>query len=207
MLTTQFIPAAEPSSRRLMIALHGLGDSLEGWLWLPDALRLPWLNFLLVNAPTPYFGGYSWFDIESGAGVAESRQLLFDLLDGLKDYPAGQIVFSGFSQGCLMSIEVAARYPRRLAGIVGISGFVHEPVQLIRELSPVAREQRFLLTHGTHDPLIPVQKARQQVGLLKEAGLNIEWREFVKAHNVAGEEELAVIRQFIRECYGEKAPA
>jgi phospholipase/carboxylesterase len=201
MLTTHFIPAAQPPSRRLMIVLHGLGDSLEGWLWLPAALQLPWLNFLLVNAPDPYYGGWSWFDIETGAGIAASRQLLFQLLDGLKEYPAGQIVFSGFSQGCLMSIEVGARYPRRLAGILGISGFVHEPLELIRELSPVAREQRFLITHGTEDPMIPVQLARKQVAYLKKAGLNIEWREFVKAHNVAGEEELAVIRQFVRECY------
>jgi len=186
-----------------MIVLHGLGDSLEGWLWLPGALQLPWLNFLLVNAPDPYYGGWSWYDIESGAGIEASRQLLFELLDGLKEYPAGQIVFSGFSQGCLMSIEVGARYPRRFAGIAGISGYVHEPEKLIRELSPVARRQRFLITHGTQDPLIPIQKARQQIALLQEAGLRIDWREFVKAHAVAGEEELAVIRQFVRECYEE----
>jgi phospholipase/carboxylesterase len=204
MLTTHFIPAAQPPSRRLMIVLHGLGDSLEGWLWLPGALQLPWLNFLLVNAPDPYYGGWSWFDIETGAGVAASRQLLFQLLDGLKEYPAGQIVFSGFSQGCLMSIEVGARYPRQLAGIVGISGFVHEPEKLVREMSPVARRQRFLITHGTQDPLLPIQGAREQVALLKKAGLNIEWREFVKAHNVAGAEEVAVIREFICEGFGEK---
>jgi phospholipase/carboxylesterase len=201
MLRTQFIPATGPPSRRLMIVLHGLGDSVEGWLWLPAALRLPWLNFLLVNAPEPYYGGWSWYDIDSGAGLESSRQLLFQLLDGLKEYPAGQIVFSGFSQGCLMSIEVGARYPRRFAGIAGISGYVHEPEQLVRELSPVARQQRFLLTHGTHDPLIPIEKVRSQVALLKKAGLKIDWREFVKAHTVAGEEELAVVRRFIEESF------
>ena len=144
MLTTRFLPASGPPSGRLMIVLHGLGDSLEGWLWLPAALQLPWLNFLLVSAPVPYYGGWSWYDIESGEGIAASRQLLFQLLDGLKDYPVGQIVFSGFSQGCLMSIEVGARYPRRFAGIAGISGYVHEPEELIRQFSQVARRQRFL---------------------------------------------------------------
>ena len=72
MLTTQFIPAAGPPSRRLMIVLHGLGDSLEGWLWLPAALQLPWLNFLLVNAPDRYYGGWSWYDIETGDGIEAS---------------------------------------------------------------------------------------------------------------------------------------
>ena len=80
---------------------------------------------------------------------------------------------------------------------------MHEPEHLIREFSPVARQQRFLLTHGTQDPLIPIQKMRQQVALLKKAGLNIDWREFLKPHSVAGEEELSVIRQFVRDCYAE----
>ncbi len=205
MLRTKFIPASAPACRRLMVVLHGLGDSLEGWLWLPGALQLPWLNFLLVNAPEPYYGGWSWYDLDSGAGLAASRQMLFQLLDGLKEYPAGQIVLCGFSQGCLMAIEAGVRYPRRLGGIVGISGYVHEPEQLIREMSPVARQQRFLLTHGTHDPLIAIERARPQVALLKTAGLKIDWREFVKGHTVAGEEEVAVIRQFVRDCYAETA--
>jgi phospholipase/carboxylesterase len=202
MLTTEFIPAATRTNR-LMVVLHGLGDSMEGWTWLPEALQLPWLNFLLVNAPEPYYGGFSWYDINSGAGVEASRQMLFELLDSLKDYPPRQIIFSGFSQGCLMSIEIGARYPHRLAGIVGISGYTHEPEKLIRELSPVALEQRFLITHGTDDPLIPLQNVRKQIALLKSAGLKIDWREFVKAHNMAGEKELAVIREFIRGCYDE----
>jgi phospholipase/carboxylesterase len=201
MPTTRFIPAADSESRRLMIMLHGLGDSLEGYAWWPRALGLPWLNFLLVNAPDPWYGGFSWFDIESGEGIERSRRLLFQLLDGLGEFPAEQVVVGGFSQGCLMAVEIGARYPRLLAGIVGISGFVNEPEQLIQEFSPVARQQRFLVTHGTQDPLIPLAKARPEFARLKKAGLQIDWREFVKGHTIAGEEEMAVIRQFVQGCY------
>src|ERR1041385_281011 len=59
MLESEFIEARERGSRRLLIALHGLGDSIEGYRWLPNALSLPWLNYLLVNAPDEYYGGYS----------------------------------------------------------------------------------------------------------------------------------------------------
>ena len=51
MLTTDLIPSANPASRRLVVVLHGLGDSMAGWRWLPEAMRLPELNYLLVNAP------------------------------------------------------------------------------------------------------------------------------------------------------------
>jgi phospholipase/carboxylesterase len=200
-----FLPASQPSSKRLLILLHGLGDSLEGFRWLPDALRLPWLNYLLVNAPDPYFNGYSWFDFTGDIrpGVMRSRELLFTLLDeqAAKGFNAADITLGGFSQGCLMSIDVGLRYPRRFAGIVGISGYVCHPEILVCELSPVARQQRLLVTHGFMDPIIPYATARAQIHLLQVAGLNIAWHDFVKAHNIAGESELNVIRQFITEGY------
>jgi phospholipase/carboxylesterase len=189
-----------------MVVLHGLGDSIEGYRWLPQALGLPWLNYLLVNAPDAYYGGFSWYDLyhDPGLGIERSRKLLFELLDSAREkkFPTESTVLLGFSQGCLMSLEVGARYPRRLAGIVGISGYVHEPEKMLQELSPVARLQRFLITHGTQDPLIPVDQVRPDVQLLVRAGLKIQWQEFEKPHTIAGEQELAVIRRFVQDCYG-----
>jgi len=204
MLHTEFLPAAEEGSRRLMIVLHGLGDSVAGFRWLPEAMKLPWLNYLLVNAPDPYYGGFAWYDLQNPArGVERSRKLLFELLDQLaaKDFPPDQIVFSGFSQGCLLSIEIGARHRHRLAGIVGISGYLHEPEQLVKQLAPEAVRQRFLVTHGTQDPLIPIAQVRLQMDVLRRAGLQIDWREFIKAHTIAGEEEVSIIRDFVRRSY------
>ena len=205
MLHNELVPAKEKNSRRLMVMLHGLGDSLEGYRWMPSALHLPWLNYLLVNAPDDYYGGYSWFDFAGDIipGVKRSRDLLFELLElqREKGFPAEQTIFGGFSQGCLMSIEIGLRSPHRFAGILGISGYVCEPEQLVRELSPVALQQRFLITHGTLDPMIPISSVRQQINTLKSAGLHIEWQEFEKAHTIAGELEISVIRNFIRDRY------
>ena len=191
-----------------MIMLHGLGDSVAGYRWLPEALNLPWLNYLLVNAPDDYYGGYSWYDFggDLAPGVERSRKLLFELLDEQrqKGFPTEQTVFGGFSQGCLMSIDVGLRYPHRFAGIVGISGYVCEPEKLLKELSPVALQQRLLITHGTLDPLIPFAIVREQINDLKAAGLHIEWHEFAKAHTIAGELELEVIRNFIMAGYEAK---
>jgi phospholipase/carboxylesterase len=205
MLRTHFIPAGQRDSTRLLIMLHGLGDSIMGYLWLPDAMRLPWMNYCLVNAPDEYYGGYSWFDFagDLAPGLRRSRELLFEVLDALraKGFPTEQTTFGGFSQGSLMAVEVGCRYPHRFAGIVGISGYVCEPVTLLQELSPVAKAQRFLLTHGTYDPLLPIAVTREQVKTLKAAGLNLEWREFRKEHAIAGEEELDLIRNFVRAGY------
>ena len=125
------------------------------------------------------------------------------MLDDLraKNFPADQITLGGFSQGCLLAIETGLRYPHRLAGIVGISGWVYELEKLLRELSPVARQQRLLMTHGHLDPLVPFANIREQAKQLKAAGLHVEWREFPKAHTIHGEPEMAVIREFVRAGY------
>jgi phospholipase/carboxylesterase len=204
-LHSDFIPARDGKSRRLWIMLHGLGDSIEGFRWLPPAMDLPWMNYLLVNAPDEYYGGYSWFDFigDMVPGVGRSRKLLFDLLDVQRanGFPTEETVISGFSQGCLMSIEVGLRYPHRFAGIVGISGYVCEPEKLVAELSSVARQQRLLLTHGTQDPLLRFDQVRREIAILEKAGLNIEFHAFAKAHTIAGEPELDVIRNFVRAGY------
>ena len=208
MLEHEFIPAPEKSSRRLWIMLHGLGDSIEGYRWLPEAMQLPWMNYLLVNAPDEYYGGYSWFDFSGDIvpGVRRSYKLLAELLDAqrAKGFPMEQTTFGGFSQGCLMSIEIGLRYPHRFAGIVGISGYVCEVDKLVKELSPVAFQQRLLITHGTLDTMVPFARVREQINILKAAGLNVNWHEFVKPHTIAGEQEIEVIRDFVSAGYGEK---
>jgi phospholipase/carboxylesterase len=203
MLKCESYTAKEKGSKRLLIALHGLGDSAVGYRWLPEVLDLPWLSYLLVNAPDPYYEGFSWYDFAGNAapGIQRSRALLFQLLDELREKgdPSEQMVVLGFSQGCLMTWEVGLKYPHKLAGLVGISGYAHEPETATREFSAVAKEQKFLITHGTMDPLIPFDRVKRQVMTLKAAGLQIEWHEFEKAHTIAGEEEVNVVRNFICE--------
>ncbi len=204
MLETDFIPAAQKDSRYLMVVLHGLGDSMDGYRWLPGMLSIPWLNYLLVNAPDHYYGGFSWYDFggDPSPGIKRSREALFALLDAQrsKGFPTEQTLMLGFSQGCLMTFEVGMRYPNLFAGLVGISGYVHQPEALLSEKSQVALKQRFLVTHGTQDTLIPLKPVEAQIDFLRAGGVQIDWRVFAKAHTIAGQTELSVIRGFIEKC-------
>jgi phospholipase/carboxylesterase len=206
MLEYDLIRSAQKNSARLVVMLHGLGDSMEGYRWFPTAMNLPSMNFALVNAPDEYYGGFSWFDYFGDArpGIERSYGMLCELLGVLEaeGFPANEITLGGFSQGCLMSLEVALRHPRKLAGIVGISGRASDPGALITGMSPVAKEQRMLIMHGTLDAVIPFTTAQAHALQLKGAGLNIEWREFRKEHTII-EEELDVIRDFVRAGYVE----
>ena len=204
LLTTDLIPAREKSSR-LMIVLHGLGDSMEGYRDVPEMLRIPWLNYLLVNAPDPYYGGFSWYDFagDPAPGVKRSRRLLSSLLDSQRAiFPSDQTILFGFSQGCLMTLETGLRYEQKLGGLIGVSGYVHDEKTLANELSSFAREAPILWTHGLRDPLIPLAAVRQQVESLKSAGLKIDWQEFPKEHTIHPR-EVDVIRNFILKTLGQ----
>jgi phospholipase/carboxylesterase len=204
MLETKLIHADEKNSKRLMIVLHGLGDSMAGYSWVPQAMQFPWLNYLLVNAPDSYYGGYSWYDYAGDAapGVRRSIKLLSGLLDEQRQlgFPTEETILSGFSQGCLMTLETGLRYPHRFAALIGLSGYVLDPQTLLREASPVAKQQRVLATHGRQDPLIPFADVKKQMEQLKAGGIAIEWHEFDKPHTII-EEEIILLRRFIADVF------
>ena len=202
-LKTEWIES-EKKSDKLLIILHGLGDSSAGYHFLPQALQIPELNYLLLNAPFPYFIGTSWFDLPGQGnpepGILQSRKLLFQLLDDLEKngWKLSDIAFLGFSQGALMVLDVAVRYPKRLAGIVAISGFSWFLDKLPEEMSAVAKEQKILATHGHLDTMLSIDPTRKQIHQLKNLGMNIEWREYNKDHTIEPEKEIPAIRTFLK---------
>jgi phospholipase/carboxylesterase len=207
-LTTSVIKASGGESPFWMAVLHGLGDSMEGYQWMPEQMRLPWLNYLLINAPDPYFTGFSWFDIEGDRdpGIVRSRGLLFETLDAFclqHEVSEDHLFVFGFSQGCVMTVETGFRYPHQLAGCIGVSGFIHRPESLIQDQSDFAKRQRFLLTHGTYDPLIPSEPVGQQVEAMKRQGFSMQWQVYPKEHTIYGEVELQCFREFLEEARSE----
>ena len=73
------------SHPRIMLVLHGQGDSLDPFCSLPHELELPEMHYLLINAPQPYDTGFAWYDSEPRhkKGIENSRQKLSLLIDDL----------------------------------------------------------------------------------------------------------------------------
>src|SRR5690606_27496763 len=153
---------------------------------------------LLVNAPDAYYGGFAWYDFtgNESLGIERSYGLMEQLLADLqsKGFPPEQVFLFGFSQGSLMTIETALRYPHRLAGCIGVSGYVHQPETIESRLSPVARDQRLLLTHGTRDTLLPMNRVRPGLDRLLAAGMQVEFHEYDKEHTII-EPEIGLFRR------------
>lgn len=200
-LTHIWQPAGSPS-QQLVIVLHGRGDSADGFLWLQEELGIDSLDFLLLNAPSPYYTGFSWYDLppDQQPGILRSRKLLGDVLAETErsGYPPERTFLLGFSQGCLLTMEFGGRHSRRLAGYIGISGYSNDPESLARELNPEVNKGDWLITHGTMDEMLPVARTRTQIQVLRDAGFKLDYREYMKTHTVDFERELPEIREWIQ---------
>jgi len=193
---------ARATSKRLLIVLHGRGDSAEGLLWAQETLSIDSLNFLLLTAPNPYYDGFSWYDVPPNQlpGIRESGKLLAQVFaeTARNGYAPGNTFLLGFSQGCLMTLEFGARHSHRLAGYIGISGYCYDPEALLREMNPDVNHGDWLITHGTEDELLPVETTRAQMKVLTDGGFKIDYREYNKSHTIDLHRELRDIREWIQ---------
>jgi phospholipase/carboxylesterase len=197
---------ASGTPTRWVMVLHGLGDSKEGWKPVADYLALPATGWIFVQAPDCYYDGWSWFDLRlpdplpDYTQVLRSRTRLRELLTHLeatRGIACENLTLMGFSQGCLMTMEVGLTHERPFAGLVGISGWVANIEAYPRAFGAAADRQRILMTHGTADQVIPIAVTRPQAHRLQGLGLDLTWREYAKAHGLDTESELGEIRDFI----------
>ena len=199
-LNHTFIPAKVPS-KKLMIILHGRGDSSNGFMFLPPYLNIDDMNYILFDAPYDYFGGFSWYDLPPNQlqGIAYSSGLLAETLDILfeEDYTPEESFLFGFSQGSLLTFEFGARYEKVLAGYIAVSGYIYDAQNLLKEMNPNVKTSNWLCTHGTYDDVLPYHTSKAQVETLQNGGFDIEFKSYEKAHTI-DEAELQMLAQWIK---------
>lgn len=197
-------PTQPSSEKPLLVILHGRGDSAKGFESFKEELGIPGLNILLLNAPDPYYTGYSWYDLPPHQlpGIIRSRNLLTQIFDELikNGFKAKKIILLGFSQGCLMTLDFGSRYSSTLAGYIGISGYCYDVNQLLLESRKENLNANWLITHGLLDPVLPIEKTRNQILELKKHHFNIEYFEYEKSHTIDFNEEILEIKKFINKC-------
>ena len=198
-LNNIFIPSKVPS-KKLMIILHGRGDSSDGFTFLPPYLNIDDMNYLLLDAPFEYYGGFSWYDLPPHQleGIEYSRNILTETLDTLfeEQFNAHESFLFGFSQGSLLTFEFGARYEKVLVGYIAISGYIYNAETMLQEMNQEVKTSHWLCTHGTYDDVLPYSTSKAQVEVLQNGGLDIEFKSYEKTHTIA-EDELKMLKEWI----------
>jgi len=199
-LTNIFIPS-KIASKKLMVILHGRGDSSRGFTFLPSYLNMDDMNYLLLDAPYSYYGGFSWYDLPPNQleGIAHSSAILADILDSLfeEEFNAHESFLFGFSQGALLTFEFGARYEKVLAGYIAVSGYIYDADKLLQEMNPNVNTSNWLCTHGTYDGVLPFNTSKAQIETLQNGGFDITFKSYPKDHTIA-EDELMMLAEWIK---------
>ncbi|MEA3227578.1 MAG: serine esterase [Campylobacterota bacterium] len=199
-----FIPSKVPS-KKLMIILHGRGDSSEGFRAIPDFLDIDDMNYIMFDAPFEYFSGYSWYQLPPNQlkGIEYSSKLLTTVLDKLfqEQFDASESFLFGFSQGSLLTFEFGARYHKVLAGYIAISGYIYDAKKLLKEMNSDVNNSSWLSTHGIQDEVLPFSTSKKQVKILQDGGFEIEFKAYDKEHSIE-REELSMIAQWMKKIGG-----
>lgn len=203
-LESLFFPSKIPS-KKLMIVLHGRGDSAEGFRFLPQEIGFDNVNYLLLNAPIEYYTGFSWYDLPPNQlpGIEYSRHVLTQTLDMLfeQGYEPSQTILFGFSQGSLLTFEFGARYHQVLAGYIGVSGYIYDAEKILLEMNKEVNQGNWLCTHGYEDDVLPFNESQSQVQTLQKGGFDIDFRAYRKTHTV-DMGELNEIREWVAQRLG-----
>ncbi|MEO1573802.1 MAG: alpha/beta hydrolase-fold protein [Pseudomonadota bacterium] len=203
--------------RRSVIWMHGLGADGHDFEPVVPELGLPsdaGVRFIFPHAPVrpvTLNGGMpmrAWFDIASldrngpfdTAGIAQSVQQVEALIAAeLKaGRSAGDIVLAGFSQGGVIALHTALRYPAALAGVMALSTYLPGHAALVAEASSANKSLPVFLAHGQMDPVLTFDLGEQVRDVLTQAGYPLTWHAYAMAHQVCAE-ELTHIGGWLRE--------
>jgi len=195
--------ATGPAPNASIIILHGLGADAHDFVPFAQQLDLRAVGdvrFVFPNAPVrpvTLFGGQSaraWFDVyetdlvrrEDETSLRESAAQVQALIDReiAEGIPASRIVLAGFSQGCAMTLLTGLRAPQRLAGLLGMSGWLPLAATTAAERSEANRDVPIFLGHGSIDPVVAFARGQAARDTLSELGYPVEFHDYPVQHTV-----------------------
>jgi phospholipase/carboxylesterase len=193
----EFCTAGASASERLplLVALHGIGDRPESFAALFRDLPVP-ARVMVPEALERYHDGFSWFPIDlwkpDPAHVADGVRLAGDVLGRsierwLRERPTrGKPVVVGYSQGGMLTFELAVHHPELVQIAIAAAGWLPPP--LWPTVRPVAPSPPIIALHGEDDELLPIQPTRDSVAALVRLGYPVELVPFAHtAHRMSPE--------------------
>lgn len=187
-----------------VIWLHGLGATADDFppivpeLGLDDSRAI---QFVFPQAPTRPItinAGMQmpgWYDIkgmdiadkQDAVGMSESQAIVTALIKELveRGFATDNIILAGFSQGGAVIYHTGLRYPQALAGLLALSTYLPFAQNVEAERAAANRQIPIFASHGSVDPVVPIQLGRGSVDALEALGYEVQWQTYPMEHQVS----------------------
>ena len=164
--TTIIKPDQNNKINNAVILLHGYGGDGKdiSMLTLNWKRFLPNTVFLCPNGHEKCSinqSGFQWFDLSKDdpkyiiEQSLKAEQIIKKYINEVKELYKlnnSQICLSGFSQGCMMSINIGLTSDENFNCVVGFSGKIIDKDNLVKRISSTTK---MLLLHGDKDAVVP----------------------------------------------------
>ncbi|MGA3066008.1 MAG: dienelactone hydrolase family protein [Tepidisphaeraceae bacterium] len=185
-----------------IILLHGRGASAESILAIYPELAVP--QFAAI---APQAAGNTWYPnsflmpLEENqpyldSALARIDSLVNDLLG--RGIAGNRIVVAGFSQGACLTLEYAARHPRRYGAVIGLTGGLIGPPGTPRNYPGSLAGTPVFLGTSDPDPHVPLERVKETEAVLKRMGAEVELRSYRGMPHTVNDDELEASRALLK---------
>jgi len=189
------------SARLVAIFMHGRGASAEDILGLAPELGSDDVAYL-----APQAAGHSWYPYsflspieQNEPGLTSALGVIARLIDtaGEQRHAPDRVVILGFSQGACLTLEFAARHPRRYAAIFGLSGGLIGPAGTPRDYSGSMENTPVFLGCSDVDAHVPVERVRDSAEVFRRMGATVDERIYPRMGHTINQDELQAVRALL----------
>jgi len=190
------------------VLLHGFGSSAEEWAPFTKSIQLgPTGQFIFPKAQVrvPALDTPVWFPlglpIDSAKPAPPGLKRAATQIENLLDALDRQVVLGGFSQGAMVSGEVAFRSKTTIRALVLMSGTAVDERAWEAGLADRVGLPVFI-SHGRRDEVLPFATADRFQRKMADAGLNVTWVPFDGGHEIPAE-VISALNGFLAKFAGE----
>ncbi|MGV6395392.1 alpha/beta hydrolase [Pseudomonas caspiana] len=199
---------SDAQDRPLVIFMHGYGSNELDLFGINYALSKDY-NYLSVRAPVSLGEDrYQWFTKNPQSadydGVTvdlkrsgESLNQFIEQATQKYHTQASKVFLIGFSQGAMMTYEVALRHPQQVGGIAALSGKVLPVLKSELKVDPALKNLQVFIGHGNADPRVPYNGATEANSYLKTLGVKPELHSYAGVGHTISQAEVGDLKVWL----------
>ena len=184
-----------------IILIHGRGATADDILALSPELGRGDIVFLAPQAarrtwyPLSFLEPLERNEPELSSAIAALGSVV-QQLESAGIEPRRQLLL-GFSQGACLALEFAARFPRRYAGLIGLSGGLIGPPGSARDYPGSLDGTPVFLGSGDPDPHVPWQRVEESAEVLESMGSMVDLVRYPGLGHTINHDELDRVRRLV----------
>ena len=189
------------SAEAAMILIHGRGASAESILTLVSRLDGPGFAFLAPQAAESTWYPHSFLAPipQNEPGISSGLYVISQIMADLdsKGILSEKIMLLGFSQGACLTLEFAARNPKRYGGIVGLSGGLIGPEGTPRDYGGSLDGTAIFLGCSDVDTHIPKERVHETTTTFKKMGAYVTERLYPNMGHTVNHDEVEFVQRMM----------